>query len=697
MRDPSEWLEEINEYRKPLDRWWERTKVYCQAYNGVFPRGFESPDISNNFVYRGVEAYIEHLFFRTPTLEFPIKKGVDAQTQAASGALMNWVIRSTKTGEKFTEVIRDALLKGRGVMKIGYHSDVVDLEEIERLQTDALAENDRMMRGEDIEVQEGENHDDHIAAHRGAMSQDVVNALYRQYGPDGPLRITKHIEEHQKAKDKEKKRGKLYFDLEPEEVWTRYVDPRDMIIGGGALCMDDAPWIAFKSTRKLRAVKNDPAYSRTAGLEGSLSVSPHIAGEDAETITTSSSGQSVTANTGSSFEEKDDDKWVELFEIWDKETQRFYVICPEMPDVFLLNEETPFPRIPGFFPCVELVFHRAAATGNEEEDATRCYGRSLAQAIWPEQMALNRLQNLLIERAKLDIPKFLAHPTLTKKTVEAMALADVGGVTHAEFDGGTPPDNLANVLFGYSSLAQGSSVDLLKAIQMLQDIIMSKLGLGEVVLSQQSNANTATAAELLATSASAILDTALEKIINSFTQLSRVMFTLVAQFYSTGRAVSVAGKDGEAWDLVVGKVALMKVNGQDIRIRTASTSAAIDAMKRNQAMQLYQLLAPDPLVKRRELLLHVLGQMGVPRDMPFLKTDEELRAEQIQAMQDQAALAQATGGAQPQGQPPAGAGPIRPADNTADLISQMRGAAGGDTPAARLGGATAPQPNAVAA
>ena len=631
------WLKRVREGQAVLKRWVEKSDPFVRAYNGVFPNSLQgegAENIDSNFVLAVTRSYVSQLFFRNPKITVPPRRPEDLKHAHLASAVINRVIEESKAEVAFQAAMTDAVLRGGGWVKLGYHTESAPKPDedvvLNSADEDIHRENEKLLMNLDVEVQKDEDHDKHAASHQALLDDPQVMAnIIGQFGEEAALKIIAHIEEHKRLKKQVAKEGRLDWRVAPEQVWCRHVDPRDVIIDSNATRLEDARWIAFRSVRTIRSIKRDPAYQNTSSLEGSM-VTPHQEFGLGSTPKDPKSEmqeiqQAVLRKRGNRRKGPrpelldPDDERIELFEVWDRQTERVMVVT-DQSDRFLRNDISPYLNVPGFFPAVQLTFNNKLGTGGDAE-AERAYGYSLVEPWWSEQLELNKLESLRLCIAKHNVPKYLADASLSDESLRKISRGDVGTIVKLA---NTLPDGTKDPRLIISAIGlQTASIDIHQAIRTLKDEISFKSGLGEIQLGGQSTARTATATQVQVASQSAGLDKMLDHIENAFQQIARVARSMVRQYFTTERTVALTGPEGQEWASYLGA----DLYGDEILVETRTSAASNKNLRQFQALQLYNLLAQNPAVKLRELTDYVLREHGVPTPATFLKTDEEIQAE----------------------------------------------------------------------
>lgn len=125
-RSPKKWLSEIERAKKVLGRALQETDPIARAYNNEWPTSWEHRDIHSNYIMRGTDAYIEHLYVHKPTIDILIKKGLDAKTQRGAKAIVNYIFTRNKLTPKAQAWLKDAIIRGIGWFKVGYHAENIE-------------------------------------------------------------------------------------------------------------------------------------------------------------------------------------------------------------------------------------------------------------------------------------------------------------------------------------------------------------------------------------------------------------------------------------------------------------------------------------------------------------------------------------------------------------------------------------------
>lgn len=654
------WKQRVDAARAVHQRWLDRNRRYRNAYVGHFDDWYED-EISPNWVRRVIDSAVTNLWYHAPTVEIPPVKGLDAKWVNAASTMINQVIEESKAEEKYRRAVFHGLLYGCGWVKFGYHGTFPSEQTLERLNTDPFAENDAIvLEGRMQEAREGEDHKRHIDVHQALFdSAEALQNLIAQHGLGAPLRLAAHIQQHRRLQEKENRRGRIDWRYEPKQIWCESVDPREVLIDPNATCLEDARWIAFRLVKPVGDVKRDPALKHTAGLVGSDV--QEFQGDDKSRRMESLVDRAISGGRGQTTEEQDpEDSKIELWQIFDRKTGRELIVTDQSEE-FLLDRESIFNDVPGLFPCVQILFQSSPAA-TEEEEPERAYGESIVAKFWAEQVQLNSLAQVSLDITKASAPRYVAAPGVDEtflKNLEAGVPMGVCKLTQNYK--GDPRYALTQVPL------LGNTNDLMMQIRNYQEMIQFKSGFSEIQLQGVSTAKTATASQVQATSAGAVLDAMLSTIQASFVEGCKIIRALIIQFYDEPRVIELTGEDGRSYVTLPHSQLVGATWGQKIVVRTGSQSPSYDAMKINLVMTVYNLLAKNPYLKLRDFTKWALGFIGLTRSPEFIYSDSE-----VQAMLQQQALLQAAEGGQE------GSGAVDP--NTARATMNAAEGNGGPQP-----------------
>jgi len=279
-RTPDEWLSDIKlglRYRAVGEREirWQRNYRY---FKGNYDKGL----IPVNIVFGICRTMIPQIYFKAPTVLVRPRPG---QPQEYTRRMMaSKILQSadkyliTQMGLKKTLKLAtlDSLLYNVGIMKIGYHSVF-------------------------SEFQVGPS----------AEAQEVLGALAQITGetPTPPEQMT--------DKEYDKYIQYSYHDLiKPNMPWALRVSPKDFVVPVGCKNIEEAPWCAFRFTKRLEEMKMSPVYNNKSDLRANASLRLENEG-----------GVDSPAEYKNQVAGPAMDDYVEAWEIWDKRDETIRVVA----------------------------------------------------------------------------------------------------------------------------------------------------------------------------------------------------------------------------------------------------------------------------------------------------------------------------------------------------------------------------------
>lgn len=634
--DPGLWLSRISSAKAALERHIERTDPYVRAYSGYFPTSlpgaFKKCETDDNRVYPFTRTVISNLLFRNPRVLVPSRRPSDLKNAHIAAAVINRVFEEAKVEECARESMQDAVLRGSGFFKVGYHTESAPLPGedvvVNSADEDVHRENEQLLMGMAVEAQEDEDHDKHLLAHQGLLDNPaILSTLMQQFGEKGALQVMAHIEQHRRFKKDIQKQGRLDWRVEPEQVWCRYVDPRDLILGP-ATRYEDVRWIAHRIAKPLRDVQADPAYENTADLKAGA-FAPHqfadrarTRGDDLHDIQQALLGSGK--GNGTSRGADPDEELVELFEVWDRRTEQVMVVSPGS-DKFLRKGPSPYAALPGFFPFVRVAFQTKPGHGMDPEaEAQRPYGYSLVEAWWQDQLDLNHCLSILKAIALHSLPQYIADSSVPSSAITKLTRGEP--FTVVKLTAQTPEGVQKDPRLAISPIQFASaSVDLHARVASLQQSIQFKSGFSEVQMgAAPAPRASATGYSIMSASATASLEKMLDAVEGSFEHLAKIIRALVRQFFTTERVVHLTGPEGSEWVGYLGT----DLYGDEVEVESKSSFAQNQMMREHAALQTYNLFSQSPFVNQHELLLRTARELGWPTPSNVIASPEQVAQQQ---------------------------------------------------------------------
>lgn len=304
-----------------LDHRW---KSMLNMYRNQYPKNAKLGDyeVTVNMVRAITGIVIPAVYFRDPTVRCqPRIAGTEFQCKLTE-ELLNYYLRELRVKRQVKKIILDALLFGRGYMKLGYEVQV-EVEDVEPIEDPETGEQITNAVGEPL-VRDPEGN---VYILQGGVLRPFMNA-------DGTAVSPGNLLPH------------LHEDIRREQPYMLRWSPWDVIVDPD--CTDvhlgNAMWVGCRSILPLEEVKNHPLYTGTKDLQGTKE--PDYLRE---------------VRNKHLLRDEDDVERVELYEIWHKEynknTKNYemkWKVMAKGHDRFLLDE--PSPYIMEGFPLEVLTF-----------------------------------------------------------------------------------------------------------------------------------------------------------------------------------------------------------------------------------------------------------------------------------------------------------------------------------------------------
>ncbi len=614
------WRQRIEEAKKWHGKVLDKTNPYARAYNGEFPSmmmGRYSESLSMNYVYKVTQIAQANLLYSAPAYQLPPIGPDEYEYSAMVASFTNRVVRETGIETEAKYALKDALIRGSGYLKIGYHEEdsptkdqiEPDGERLVDLEIESFLQNKPVPKPNVEQDQEM-----HIRAIDAAImgQPEVMMEMIRQHGMVSLLRVVQHQEERRKLAERKQKLGRTSYRVKPNEIWLRYVDFRDILIDGNATRWEDARWFAIRTVHNIKGLKRSQVYKLTSKLEGTV-VEPHgghkVSDGDTESqLTAERLAQGIAPKKGrrksAGAEVDPDDMNVEMWEIWDKATGMVLAICDQVDD-FLRSEISPYSDLPNFFPVARMCFNEQIGVG--DDDHLRPYGYSWIAPWWEQQLELNKFISIRHDIAKRSTPRFVAAANVSKKFLERLARAEPGAITQLKDSGasGITPANAVSAI-----QVPQVTMDIHQTILTLQDQIAFISGFSEIQLTGQSSARTATASALQAQAQSAFAEGILRSIEKTMTEVARIIMAIAREYYDEARIVKIEGPQaGPKWQAFKDA----DLYGDLVEVIPGSTKPQVDALKRAQWGEVLGLLSKvgAPPEGQKLALFELLRAMGV--------------------------------------------------------------------------------------
>ena len=381
------------------------------------------------------------------------------------------------------------------------------------------------------------------------------------------------------------------FIIREDRPFLERVDPFDMFVDPDATSMDNARWIAQRTRRPIKDIKNDPRYDYSARKEvgpssyqryGDLNTTPNF-------YTTNSYGE--------------EDAYADIFEYYDIDTgemsvfsdsgDKFLIKPIKMPYVFghpffmLRNYD-----IPGFFyPMGEL------------------------EAIEPLQYELNETRTQMMNHRKRYSRKWLALESAFDDFGRQMLASDDDNVI-VPVKGS---ENLNNVVVPMPALI--NPPEFYNQSALIQNDIDRVSGVSEYQRGAiPETTRTAREASIIAEAGNARVAEKLVNIENAIARCAANLIMLAQQYLTGEQTVRIVGTEAApVWltfdrDYIAGEF--------DYSVEAGSTAPRNEAFRRDMALQVVSAMAPFAqagLVNMGKLAEYVLGTgFGIKNASAFL-------------------------------------------------------------------------------
>lgn len=382
------------------------------------------------------------------------------------------------------------------------------------------------------------------------------------------------------------------FVIREDRPFLERVDPFDIFVDINATCMDDMRWIAQRTRRPLKDIKNDVRYDYSARKD----VGPTSYQRYGDINTTANFYSSTT-------ETSQDEAYADVYEFYDVNTgemcvfadsgDKFLIKPVKMPYVFghpffmLRNYD-----IPGFFyPMGEL------------------------EAIEPLQYELNETRTQMMNHRKRYSRKWLAMESAFDDFGRQMLASDDDNVI-VPVKGS---ENLNNVVVPMPALI--NPPEFYNQSALIQNDIDRVSGVSEYQRGAiPETTRTAREASIIAEAGNARVAEKLVAIENAIARCASNLIMLAQQYLTGEQTVRIVGTESApVWltfdrDYIAGEF--------DFTVEAGSTAPKNEAFRRDMALQVVSAMAPFAqagLVNMQKLAEYVLGTgFGIKNPQAFL-------------------------------------------------------------------------------
>lgn len=402
-----------------------------------------------------------------------------------------------------------------------------------------------------------------------------------------------------------------YGKARPGLPWVAPVLPHDFVVPYGTKDIDTAPWCAHRVFRHIDLFRADPKYEKTRKLEPNLSMSDVM--NSYRRNNRFRKGWSDVGR-GNALENPE---FVELWEIRNTVTGRIVVIS----DNEVHRNEPDLLQVEGL-PFVSFSFVKHPYSFWSTPQAAYLEAHQAEQTDIALQASKQRRLNTL---------KFLyAEGAMDREELEKALSSQVGV--------GVKVKNTMNLDEVIKPMQQSSNFQLYQDAEFSRRNARQAIGFSSNQMGEfdASSRRTATEASMVARGSSLRTDLRLNTIAQAYIDIIKKVNQVVFTFWKSPRYIRI-GKD--QWPKFTGDEIKAEY---DYKLGIGVDNLA-DPMNRQQfAMQMYQMLAMDPLVAPDRLRDFLVRNFGDAEFNNIFRTPEENAAVSVQMQQMQ----QRTNGAQ---------------------------------------------------
>lgn len=510
-----------------------------------------------------------------PTIEDP-----DHSSKAAiAEGVMNYWWRRYDFKKPIRQAVKDSLVYGTGICKVGWRYETRELERDEQ----------------------------DMALEAAALADQYNEQAAQEPATAGDLPSDQEIVDGLDTKEEV---------IVSDRPFVERVSPFDLYVDPEATCVEDLRWVAQKTVRALAEVKVDERYKPSARRK--VKADAIVAGPD---------DPSVFERQRAPIEQQEDGDRVIIWEFYDLVRNEMCVFAAH-GDGFLVDPvEMPYPFGAPF------VF----LPNYEVPDYFWCLGD--LEAIEPLQYELNETRSMMVMARQLDIPKFFyRRDSLDDDAIEGlrsktawMGVPVEGDMPFEQLVAPVPRPTPSPQLYQHSDQIE-ADIALVSGV--------SEYARGEMPETRR----TATEASIIQDAANSRAADKLAQVEEFISQIARRVLQL-GQEYMTGEQAARATGNGNA--MVLWSFTADDIQGEfDFEVEAGSTRPRNDTFRRQQAMQMANVLAPfvGTVINPFTLVSHILTDgYGIKDPSPYLLNMPLPSPDQMASPEDPAAQ----GGEQP--------------------------------------------------
>ena len=333
--------------------------------------------------------------------------------------------------------------------------------------------------------------------------------------------------------DGDSREGLEWNDLvQRDSLWAKRVSPWDFRYDPDIKQLDpwlsEARWVAFRSVRPYDDVMADPIYKNKAGLEATATTkteSPNLAVRKGPANVNDHIPGMQNSVGLSSYTADIEEKYVVLWEIWDKKTRKVFVIA-DGHKKFLRETDWPFDM--QGFPCAFLHF---------EDVPDNRFPLSYFQPWFEHNEAMNVLESMDIDAVKRRLNKILyTEGSITPENLQKMEMPLAN-----QFVEVSSPEGIREIK------STPTVMDTQPIISRLQQRVYELSGVSAQQKGAQAADTTATEAKIIQSNTDARAAEALDRVREWITVSVRKMIQIMQQLFTSKRLAPIVGEEAKQW------------------------------------------------------------------------------------------------------------------------------------------------------
>lgn len=359
----------------------------------------------------------------------------------------------------------------------------------------------------------------------------------------------------------------------PNMPWFMRVPTGKFIVPNHTQEFSEARWVAHWTYRSIKDLQEDPRFSNTANLQPGRIVGDSTLGLSSGTQT----------------------NMVDLVEVTDKMSGQVFVMAPYASDKILFCEDSEFLEVmgrPNYYP---LIF-------NDDDEVF--WGIPDAKILDPQQREANEIRTMIMRHRRISIRKILAKSG-TLSPDEAGKLTDENTDAVVKIDKNASMNDIKIQEMG--DIPAG----LLKSDNIVLKDVQEILGLGTNQWGDYAPGSadrSATEAQIVNQATQIRIDERRDTVADLLTEVVSGMNHVIFNKWDGEQVVKFVGNMGvEVWVALTPE--MLQPQHYAINVDPDSNLPKTSSLRRQEAIQSFQLLAPNQLidpVKLTKWLLHEL-------------------------------------------------------------------------------------------